>query len=65
MSDPRSNSPVESASSSLKFDVETREIKLEQKPGEQPVTIAGGSEGPETESVDGAENRAVPPESAA
>jgi hypothetical protein len=49
MSDPTTHSPVDSESSSLKFDPATREIKLEQKPGEQPVTIAGGSEGPEVE----------------
>ncbi len=52
MSDTKPQSPVESTSSSIKFDPASREIKLEQKPGEQPVTIAGGSEGPEIDSTE-------------
>jgi hypothetical protein len=57
MSDSETKSPVESATTSLKFDSGTREIKLEQKPGEQPVTIAGGSEGPDIESTEGDEKK--------
>jgi hypothetical protein len=55
MSEERSKSPVESASSSLTFDESKREIELEQKPGEQPVTIAGGALGPKVD-ADGAED---------
>jgi hypothetical protein len=46
VSEERSESPVESASSSLAFDENKRQIELEQKPGEQPVTVAGGALGP-------------------
>jgi hypothetical protein len=50
MSDKDVNkSPVESDDSSVAFDPNEREIVLEQKPGEQPVTIAGGSLGPSVE----------------
>jgi hypothetical protein len=49
MSEESSKSPVESGSTSLTFDENTREIELEQKPGEQPVTIAGGALGPKVD----------------
>ena len=55
-------SPVDSASSSISFDADKREITLEQKPGEQPVTIAGAAHGPETESDDGEINKAASPD---
>jgi hypothetical protein len=54
MSEERSKSPVESASSSLTFDENKREIELEQRPGEQPVTVAGGALGPKVD-AEGAE----------
>jgi hypothetical protein len=50
MSEASSKSPVESGSTSLTFDENTREIELDQKPGEQPVTIAGGALGPKVDS---------------
>jgi hypothetical protein len=39
-------SPVNSSDSDATFDPHTREVTLEQTPGEQPVTIAGGPLGP-------------------
>jgi hypothetical protein len=54
MSEEHSKSPVESASSSVTFDEKKREIELEQTPGEQPVTIAGGALGPKVD-AEGAE----------
>jgi hypothetical protein len=60
MSDEKA-SPIESDESSIAFDESARVITLEQKPGEQPVTVAGAPHGPDTESVDGKENVAVPP----
>jgi len=57
MSEEHSKSPVESASSSLTFDESKREIQLEQTPGEQPVTIAGGALGPKVDADDAEDPR--------
>jgi len=50
--DSTEKSPVDSASPSIEFDEATREVKLEQTPGEQPVTV-GAARGPEIDSEDG------------
>ncbi len=52
--DSTEKSPVDSASPSIEFDEATREVKLEQTPGEQPVTV-GAARGPEIDSKDGAQ----------
>jgi hypothetical protein len=50
--EPTEKSPVDAASPSIEFDEATREVKLEQIPGEQPVTV-GAARGPEIDSEEG------------
>jgi hypothetical protein len=52
MSDkPVNESPVDADGSSATYDADSGQIVLEQKPGEQPVTIAGGALGPKPETA--------------